>query len=288
MNKVRGMFTSRYGFQKVAVGITALLCAGILSVAWASRRSGKAPARVAITKAGPAAQPRLAASYAKLPLSFELNAGQTDERVKFLSRGRGYSLFLTGNEAVLSLARPSRQETKAPLPSLPGLLDRPQDRMPAPEAGPPAAFRMSLVAANQTATVTGVEELPGKSNYFIGNVPAKWRTNVPTYARVKYQDVYPGIDLVYYGNQQQLEYDFVVAPGADPKAISLRVAAMSPGGSRLQIDPRGDLVIQAGEDQLRVHKPVTYQVDDATKRLLNGHFVLKWSFRAERRRPGDL
>src|SRR5258708_10348086 len=114
---------------------------------------------------------------------------------------------------------------------MPGLLGRPQDRIPPTPAAAPVAVRMSLVAANQMAKVTGVDELPGKSNYFIGNDPAKWRTNVPTYAKVKYQDVYPGIDLVYYGNQQQLEYDFVVAPGADPKAISLRVGAISPSST---------------------------------------------------------
>src|SRR5204862_3585507 len=82
---------------------------------------------------------------------------------------------------------------------------------------------MKLVGANRTAKVTGLDELPGKSNYFIGNDPKKWRTDVPTYAKVRYQDVYPGIDLVYYGNQRQIEYDFVVAPGADPKAIALAV-----------------------------------------------------------------
>ena len=150
---------------------------------------------------------------------------------------------------------------------------------------------MTLAGANPKATVTGLDELPGKSNYFIGNDPAKWRTNVPTYAKVKYQNVYRGIDLVYYGNPQQLEYDFVVAPGADPKAISLDVAAIrsaADGGRRApgvdqkrRIDANGDLVIQAGEDEVRLHKPVVYQAavnqgaDSSARHFVDGRYVLK-------------
>ncbi len=145
---------------------------------------------------------------------------------------------------------------------------------------------MTLAGANPKATVTGLDELPGKSNYFIGNDPAKWRTNVPTYAKVKYQNVYRGIDLVYYGNPQQLEYDFVVAPGADPKAISLDVAAIrsSLDGGRtapLRIDANGDLVIPAGEDEVRLHKPVVYQAavnqgaEGSARHFVDGHYVVK-------------
>ncbi len=116
---------------------------------------------------------------------------------------------------------------------------------------------MKLVGANASATVTGADELPGKSNYFIGNDPKKWRTNVPTYAKVKYAGVYPGVDLVYYGNQGgQLEYDFVVAPGADPNQIKLNFA----GTEGMRIDAAsGDLVLKLGEDEVRFHKPVVYQ-----------------------------
>ena len=103
-------------------------------------------------------------------------------------------------------------------------------------------LRMKLVGADPHVEVTGLDELPGKSNYFIGNDPSKWRTNLPTYAKVKYQHVYPGIDLVYYGNQRHLEYDFVVAPGADPGAIRLAFQ----GEETLRIDGQGDLVLGAG------------------------------------------
>ena len=141
-------------------------------------------------------------------------------------------------------------------------------------------LRMKLVGANQAARVTALDELPGKSNYFIGNDPKNWRTDVPTYAKVRCQDVYPGIDLVYYGNQRQLEYDFVVAPGADPKAITLAVAhAVGAGlappedrqGARaqqaapLRIDFNGDLIVHAEGGEVRFHKPVVYQPAESSQ-----------------------
>jgi hypothetical protein len=222
------------------------------------------------------AEPSLIEAYGRLPLSFEINKGQTDSQVKFLSRGSGYSLFLTGNEAVLALRKSSRQSkvegrTGVAMGSadlafrsaaFPGLLrsqaaqPRTNSRtadpragsalrelallptaeqlresfaahegtpVPSPESLAPAVLRMKLMGANPQAKVTGLEELPGKSNYFMGNDPKKWRTNVPNYAKVKYAKVYPGVDLVYYGNQGKLEYDFVVSPGANPGRIVLEL-----------------------------------------------------------------
>ncbi len=292
MNIVSERFWSCRSLWQRLIAVAALASVGLLPMIPASRGSKKTPAPVAITsRKDPAVQSRLAASYGKLPLSFERNAGQTDASVRFLSRGPGYALFLTGNEAVLSLERRSHPHTKTPQTKTPGLaslFDRPQGPKPIPA---PAAFRMTLAGANPKATVTGLDELPGKSNYFIGNDPAKWRTNVPTYAKVKYQNVYRGIDLVYYGNPQQLEYDFVVAPGADPKAISLDVAAIrssADGGRRApgvdqkrRIDANGDLVIRAGEDEVRLHKPVVYQAavnqgaEGSARHFVDGHYVLK-------------
>src|SRR5271166_1574647 len=127
---------------------------------------------------------------------------------------------------------------------------------------------MRLVGANAKAAVMGADEFPGKSNYFIGNDPKKWRTNVPNYAQVKYQNVYPGVDLVYYGNQGgQLEYDFVVAPGADPSQVLLSLDGTEQVGTRqkaigseqFKIDSNGDLVIPTGGGEVRFHKPVVYQ-----------------------------
>ena len=112
---------------------------------------------------------------------------------------------------------------------------------------------MHLVGANANAPVSGVDELPGKSNYFIGNDPKKWRTNVANYAKVRYQNVYPGIDLVYYGNQGgRLEYDFVVAPGADPSAIKLYVGALGENSRQMAVG-RGQLAVGSPGRHSRRH-----------------------------------
>jgi hypothetical protein len=213
----------------------------------------------------PAQKVRQAESYGELPLSFEANQGQTDSRVKFLSRGRGYSLFLTGDEAVLSLpgARQSmgdKKLAKFAASHSPLAADAKTGRRTIGDADKTKGnvLQMKLVGANANAAVTGADELPGKSNYFIGNDPKKWRTNVPTYAKVKYQNVYPGVNLVYYGNQSgQLEYDFVVAPGADPSAIKLDVGTEGVRADRSSSTPRitadGDLVIKSNGGEIRFH-----------------------------------
>jgi hypothetical protein len=203
------------------------------------------------TKADPAAQRKILANAGKIPLSFEANEGQTAPGVKFLSRGDGYTLFLTGNRAVLALrsARPTPKDRNAE-PGHPSASNR------APAAEDESVIAMKLVGANPTVGVTGGEELPGKSNYFIGNNPKEWRTNVPTYAKVRYENVYPGVDLVYYSNEGQLEYDFVVSPGFDPRSIRMRFT----GARRAQIDGKtGDLLLRAGHDFVRFRKPVVYQ-----------------------------
>jgi hypothetical protein len=242
---------------------------------------------------------------AKLPLSFEANQGQTDARVKFLSRGPGYTLFLTGDEAVLGLrksedgspkqhARRSRFGIENPrfanaigVPRLliqtpePSLLGfEPQTANP--ESSAQVALRVKLLGADSAARVVGEEELPGKANYFIGKDPKKWRTNVPTYAKVNYHDVYPGVDLVYYGNQGgQLEYDFVVAPGADPSAIALAVGAGlvpaqgRPQGSPLRIAADGGLVIPTEAGEVHLQKPLIYQEGSGARREISGEYVLR-------------
>ncbi|MCI0349596.1 MAG: hypothetical protein L0Z53_09250, partial [Acidobacteriales bacterium] len=146
-------------------------------------------------------------TYARLPMRFEVNHGQTDPQVRFLSRGSGYMLYLTSAEAVLSLREATTAETR-----------RKSDGVPAASEAEiasshaPAVLRMKLIGSNSAPRLAGLDELPGKSNYFIGNDPKKWRTNIPNYSRVRYENVYAGVDLIYYGSQGQLEYDFVVAP----------------------------------------------------------------------------
>src|SRR5439155_913787 len=168
--------------------------------------------------------------YGKLPLYFEANRGQTDAQVKFLSRGGRHVLFLTPTEAVLVLTTPPQAaDEKSPTRGgKPGRL----------EEGTRTVLRMTFAGGNPMPRLAGLDELPGKANYFIGNDAAKWRTNVPTYARVHYQDLYPGIDLIYYGNPRQLEYDLVVRPGADPGRIVLGFQ----GADKLEVDADGDLV----------------------------------------------
>jgi len=208
-------------------------------------------------------RPRLNSNYAKLPLSFEANQGQADARVKFLSRGRGLTLFLTGNEAVLEV-----QESAARIQDS-GF--RIQGRNPKSRIQN-QALRLRLDGAKKHAEVIGREELPGKVNYFIGNDPKKWRANVPTYAKVRYHNVYPGVDLEYYGNQGgQLEYDFIVAPGADPSAIALHVGSVRE--PPLRIDDDGDLVIPAKGSEVRFHKPSVYQPETGSS-LISRHSSL--------------
>ena len=209
--------------------------------------------------AAAATDARVSETYGKLPLQFEANRGQTDKQVRFLSRGAGYSLYLTSSEAVLVLSQPradAKRDAQTPAKSV--------------------ALRMSLVGATRKPEVSGLDELPGKANYFIGKDRSKWRTNVPTYAKVHYQNVYPGIDLVYYGNQRQLEYDFVVAPGADPKKIVLGFK----GADKLEIDAQGDLVLHAAGGDIRQHKPVIYQEIDGVRQEIAGGYVIKSGKRA--------
>jgi hypothetical protein len=175
--------------------------------------------------APPAAKARIVETYGKLPLSFEANRGQTNQDVRFLSRGRGYTLFLTCDGSALSLKHGA-------------------------DSG---VVRTRLLGASPKAAVSGSGRLPGTSNYFIGNDPARWRTGIPSYGRVRYAGVYPGVDLVYYGNQGKLEYDFVLAPSADPGRIAMRVD----GG--LKVDEHGDLVVATNAGAVRFHKPVAYQ-----------------------------
>ncbi len=236
----------------------------------AKTRDASAPGVTASVSPGPASRSRLDAAYGKLPLSFEANQGQTNSEVKFLSRGRGYTLFLTGTEAVLAL-------NKAEISGGTRTSEFGTRRSPLATRHAASVLRMSLVGASESALVSGLEQLPGKSNYFIGNDPKQWRTDVANYAKVRYQNVYPGVDLVYYGNQGQLEYDFVVAPGANPDRIKLDVMAAlgvrpssAAGGKKsahvdapLRIATNGDLVVSLNGDEVRFHKPVVYQEVDA-------------------------
>jgi len=206
----------------------------------------------------PAQKARIVERYGRLPIAFEPNQSQVDPKVKFVSRGAGYNLFLTNTEAVLALHRVSTQETISPGAN--ALL---------PQEEQSAVLHIALVNANSKTEVFGQDELPGKSNYLIGSDPTKWHSNVRQYARVCYRDVYPGVDLVYYGNQRELEYDFVLQPGAHPEVIRLGIE----GASKLRLE-QGDLVLSSPGGNVRLRRPHIYQQVNEARREVRGRYVI--------------
>src|SRR5271166_5644027 len=196
-------------------------------------------------------------NYAALPLTFEANQGQNSSPVRFLSRGRGYTAFLTAGGMVLSL-RPIR-----PL--------RVQPAANGSEQPLSTTLQFKLVGAAHNPAVVGEDPQIGKVNYFIGRDPAKWRTNVPTYAQVRYKNIYPGIDLVYYGSHQQLEYDFAIAAGADPGLIQFEIK----GARQIDLDQAGNLVMQTGSGELHFQTPVVYQESNGQRVPVQGTYLLK-------------
>ncbi len=221
-----------------------------------------APTRAAVL--APAVTARLEREYAKIPLYFEANAGQSDARVRFLGRGRGYTALLTNQEAVLALERPAATGVRQA-----GGADR-----TSVVAGAPTIVRMELRGSNRRPHVTGIDELAGKVNYFLGHDSDRWRAGVPTYAKVRYRAVYPGIDVVYYGTQQQLEYDFRVAPGADPKRIRLAFSDQAGRALAQRIEPDGEVVVETGSGAVRLHRPVIYQDQDGRRTPVAGRYVI--------------
>nr|MBA3240534.1 SBBP repeat-containing protein [Acidobacteriota bacterium] len=206
-------------------------------------------------------------AYGRIPLGFEANRGQSASEVNFLARGAGYTLFLKPTEAVFALRNAdSASRNEATANSSNGTVDA-QSAIRTPQT---AVLRMRLEDADAGATVEGSEELAGRVNYFNGNDPSKWRTDVPTFGRVRYGEVYPGIDVVYYGNQRQLEYDFVVAPGSDARAIALRFE----GADALELDAGGDLLLTLGESTIRQPKPFVYQEVAGARRAVEGGYAL--------------
>ena len=219
-----------------------------LSLAWTNTsRSTSAGNRAKPESLGAAdSATRIREAYGKLPLAFEQTRGQAKEATNFRARGAGYTLSLSATEATFLLARgPDESST---------------------------GLRMNVVGGNRGAAVEGLNELEGKVNYLIGNDPALWRTDIPTFGRVRYREVYPGIDLVYYGNQRRLEYDFVVAPGSDPGAIVLEFGS----APKIEVESAtGDLLLGIGEKTFRQRKPIVYQETSAGRREVEGRYALR-------------
>lgn len=185
----------------------------------------------------------------RVPMRFEENRGQSDPRVRFVSRGANYSLFLTPEETVLVLRNAGGVR-------------------PASSA---ATLRMEFVGADKNVEVAGQERLTGSSNYFVGRDPQRWRKNVPGFARVSYRRLYPGIDAAFYGNHHALEYDFIVAPGADPRRLSLRFA----GAEGVSLTSAGDLLLHTPAGDVLQQKPVSYQIVAGQRREVLSHFEVR-------------
>jgi uncharacterized protein (TIGR03437 family) len=206
-------------------------------------------------RALPPATNRAEAKVMSVPLSFEPNQGQAAATVQFLSRGAGYAIFLAPGKVVLNLER--QKPASAPATGQ------------TPEAASADTLRMSLIGANAKANAVGLAPQPGVVSYFIGNDPKNWRSGIPTYGKVNYGQIYPGVDLIFYGNQRQLEYDFVVAPGADPSRIAWRI-----DGARASIDAEGNLVLSAPNGPASFKKPVLYQMNGDQKTPVEGSFAV--------------
>jgi hypothetical protein len=153
-------------------------------------------------------------AYGQLPLSFEANQGQASAGLDYITSGAGYGIGLSPTAAWLALHSSGDTDT---------------------------ALAMRLLGSNPAAPASAQDPLPGVANYFVGNDPSQWRTNIATFGQVVYSEVYPGINVVYYGTQHQLEYDFVVAPGANPNAIRLQFD----GADSLSLDAAGNLLVHS-------------------------------------------
>jgi hypothetical protein len=215
-------------------------------------------------------------NYGKAPLMFEENQGQTNPEVRFLSHGSGYSVFLTAGGMVLAL-RPSETDsvTGAPTATVPSHdasrvspIRRLEKAFMERES---TALTIDLVGAAAAPVSVGEEALSTKVNYFIGRDPSKWRRNVPTYGKIRYRRVYPGIDLVYYGNDHRVEYDFDLAPGADATQIQFDVK----GADALTVDSAGNLVLTKGSSVLRFQAPIVYQEHNGKRAPVAGTYVLR-------------
>jgi uncharacterized repeat protein (TIGR01451 family) len=224
--------------------ISLLVIASCLSAAVLARKRQSANVAVAAPATSGNPEPNLDRATHGMPpkmlalqcLAFETNEGQADETVKFLARTGRHQLLLTSDAAILR--------------------------------SPQGTIRIEFAGANESAKVAGVDPLPGQRNYLLGNDRKNWHTGIPTHQRVLYTDLYPGIDLTFYGNQSEFEYDFIVKPGADPDAIRLQLDPQT----RARISRGGDLVLRRGDFEVIQRKPNIYQDVDGERREIKGHY----------------
>ncbi len=194
-------------------------------------------------------------SFSDLPLRFEINEGQYSKDVKFLSRGQGYSMYFTSNEAVAVLSRATNTSSLN------------EDHLVLNTS----VVRMEVLGANKKRAIKGKEKLITTSNYYKGNDRTKWKTGVSNFEKLLYKEVYQGIDLVFYGNQKKLEYDFIVKPGVNPNKIELKFKGME----KLMVDAKGNLILKTKIGNLVQHAPVIYQTINGKKTQVDGGYELK-------------
>ena len=267
----------RMGKSRVGVVIVATLLAGGFATLKTPREALKPVSRVTAqanaasvqraaldrNDSGSSGESAYTSGDGSLPISFELNMGQADPRVKFTARGKGYNVSLTEDGVILGLPGPNEKRKRDSLnPQSSGKSRN------ATAAGDAVAIHLKLLRSSKSAEMTGATKLPGVSNYYFGNNPRQWRTNVPTYGQVRCKDVYPGIDLLYYGNQGRLEHDFVVSPGADPERIAFRLQ----GAEGTHITPSGDLALVTSAGELSLLVPTVYQIVDNSRKKIEAHY----------------
>ncbi len=221
-----------------------LCCGALLASAQAERAASPLTPLAPLSPSSSALSPLQAEPLAQLPLQFEANRGQQPSEVRYIARGGAQTLFLTDREAVLTV-RSAKSGAKASV-----LRMRPSG----------AAKRQPL----------GVDKAEGARNFLLGSDPSRWQRNVPSFARVRYNEVYPGVDLVYYGNRRELEYDFVVAPGADASQVRMSVE----GAQSARVEGNGDLTLETPAAPVRHLRPVVYQPVGDRRKSVDAEYVL--------------
>ncbi len=261
----------KFRIPALCIAAVALLALGLCAVSFSRLQATNAQAtRSSAARPQPPAlnaeqRGRVRASLDALPLAFEANQGQTDPQVKYTARGNGYSVFLTANDAVfaISSAKPSgAQASRGVNPHVPHHTSQKLET---------ARIDMRLVGGNANPEIAAGTSLPGIVNFYVGSDPKNWHTGVDQYSSVSYRDVYPGVNMVFHGAQRQLEFDFVVSPGADPKALALNFK----GAQKLDTDASGNLVLNSSAGDVVLHKPVAYQEKDGKRQTVEAAFAVR-------------
>jgi uncharacterized protein (TIGR03437 family) len=225
-----------------------------------------------LESAAPDRREEMRRAFGRLPMNFEVNQGQADPSVKFMARGHGYQVFLTDREALLALQIAAKTSECGSRIADCNQGSHPQSAFRSFGRNPQSKLlRFKLQNARSASEVKGAGQLQTRSNYFIGNDPKNWRTDIPNYSRVEYVDVYPGVNLAYYGTQQTLEYDFIVQPGADPRQITMSIE----GAEKIEVDQNGDIVLQISGQEVLHRSPMVYQQAGAVRQPVTSRYVLK-------------